>query len=227
MKILVADDDPDIRELVGDLLDREGHLVIRAEDGQQALRAFFDHRPDVVVLDVAMPHLDGWQVLQRIRELSRTPVLMLTAHGQEMDKVRGLRAGADDYVTKPFGRQELLARIDVLGRRVAETDEAAPAFEVDQHGALVVDHAQRLAKVGEDELRLTPLEFRLLAAFSRHPQQVLSADQIIDHVWGDGFTAQDQVKLLVGRLRRKLAGHLADGAIETVRGFGYRFNPPG
>jgi DNA-binding response OmpR family regulator len=226
VKILIADDDPDILRLVGDLLEREGHVVIAAENGQDALRAFFDRRPELILLDVSMPGMDGWQVLERVREMSAVPVMMLTAQSQELDKVRGLRGGADDYVTKPFGRQELLARVEALGRRAAAVAATAPP-EADQHGPLLVDHEQRLVSVDGLELALTPLEFRLMAGFSRNPRQVLSADQIIELVWGDAFTAHEQVKLIVGRLRRKLDGVLGPHVIETVRGFGYRFNPPG
>src|SRR5919199_4851316 len=116
-RVLVVDDEPDIRKLVGHLLRRSGHDVAEAENGRAALRALHASPPDLVVLDVSMPELDGWQTLERIRDLSDVPVLMLTARAAELDKVRGLKAGADDYVTKPFGRQELLARVDALQRR--------------------------------------------------------------------------------------------------------------
>jgi len=224
--VLVADDEPDILRLVSRLLARSGFQVLEAADGMQALRAVFDHRPDAVVLDVDMPRLDGWQVLERIREVSDVPVLMLTAAaGDELDKVRGLRSGADDYVLKPFGRQELVARIEALLRRGRAS--APPAPEVVEAGPVSVDLRQRLAYIGGEELRLTPLEFKLLSALVRHPRQVLSQDQIIDLVWAEPYVAGDQVKLLVGRLRKKLAGRFEEDPIETVRGFGYRFAPPG
>jgi DNA-binding response OmpR family regulator len=223
--VLVADDDPDVLNLVATLLERAGHHVARAKDGSEAIKAVYGRRPDAVVLDISMPGLDGWQVLERIREVSEVPVLMLTAESDELDKVRGLRSGADDFVTKPFGRQELLARVEALLRRSRGRAGADREVDVSEHGALRVDHQQRLATVAGEELKLTPLEFRLLAAFARNPRQVLSGDQIVDLVWDDPFTAQDQVKLLVGRLRKKLGGPEA-GEIETVRGFGYRFTPP-
>jgi len=122
--ILVVDDDEDIRALVGELLERAGHGVIKAPDGASALKLFYSRKPDLVVLDVSMPGLDGWEVLNRIRELSDVPVLMLTARAEELEKVRGLRAGADDYVTKPFGRQELLARVDATLRRGRSAPQA-------------------------------------------------------------------------------------------------------
>jgi DNA-binding response OmpR family regulator len=224
-KVLVADDEPDILRLVSRLLTRSGYAVLEAADGVEALRAVFDHRPDAVVLDVDMPRLDGWQVLERIREVSDVPVLMLTAAAiEELDKVRGLRAGADDYVLKPFGRQELVARVEAMLRRGRPTRTAEP--EALQAGPVTIDLRQRLACVGDEELRLTPLEFKLLSAFARHPRQILGQDQIIELVWNEPYIAGDQVKLLVGRLRKKLAGRFDEDPIETVRGFGYRFTPP-
>jgi DNA-binding response OmpR family regulator len=223
--ILVADDDPDILMLVATMLEREGHVVVRAEDGQAAVKCLFERRPDLVILDIDMPRLDGWQVLERIREVSSVPVIMLTAQGGELDKVRGLRGGADDYVTKPFGRQELAARVDAALRRGAAATEAAAPPDVTQVGTLTIDHEQRLASIGGEELNLTPLEFRLLAVFARNPRQILSNDRIIDLVWDDDYTATEQVKLLVGRLRKKIAGQPGAPEIETVRGFGYRLKP--
>lgn len=220
--VLIAEDDPDILALVARLVERAGHNVIRAMDGQEALKQLFDRRPDLVMLDVGMPKLDGWQVLERIREVSDVPVLMLTAESQEVDKVRGLRQGADDFVTKPFSRQELAARVDALLRRSLRTGQVEAPPQMTRVGALEIDHEQRQARVGSVPLTLTPLEFRMLAVLARNPGIVLTGDRIVELVWGDNYTAPEQVKVLVGRLRRKLEA--ADGAppIETVRGFGYR-----
>jgi len=151
-------------------------------------------------------------------------VAMLTARAAELEKVRGLKAGADDYVTKPFGRQELLARIEAMLRRSRGRSEKQETYA---DALLAVDFAQRSVAVNGAEVALTPLEFRLLAAFVRHPGQLLSHDQVLELVWGDSFGAsRDQVKLYVGYLRRKLEGAGADGTvIETVRGFGYRYKP--
>jgi DNA-binding response OmpR family regulator len=217
---LVVDDDEDIRELVRQLLERAGFDVRDAPDGRAALRVFHEVRPDVVLLDVSMPELDGWQTLERIRDLSDVPVLMLTAKDAEADRVRGLRSGADDYVTKPFAREELLARVEALLRRAGPRDETAPTY-ADRF--LAVDFAQRRVTVGGEDVSLTPLEYSLLAAFVRHPNQVLSHEQLLDLAWGDTDTvSRDQVKLYVGYLRRKL-GAEEDAPIETVRGFGYRY----
>jgi DNA-binding response OmpR family regulator len=225
-RILVVDDEADIRTLVRELLVRAGDEVEDAEDGRAALRALFAARPDLVVLDVNMPVLDGWQTLERIRDVSEVPVLMLTARGGELEKVRGLAHGADDYVTKPFGRQELLARVQALLRRSAGRVENVETYADD---ALSIDFAQRSVTAGDREVSLTPLEFKLIAAFVRHPNQVLSREQLLELVWGDAFgVSADQVKLYVGYLRRKLSPDAPEQApIETVRGFGYRYRPSG
>jgi DNA-binding response OmpR family regulator len=223
VRALVVDDEDDVRDLVATVLERAGIDVVRARDGQEGLRKFHSQRPDLVLLDVAMPGLDGWEVLERIRDLSDVPVLMLTARGAELDKVRGLRGGADDYVTKPFGRQELLARVEALLRRVRERD---PAPDIYSDTALTVNFPERSVEAGGRRVELTPLEFRLLSAFVRHPGQLLSHDQLLELVWGDSVGAsRDQVKLYVGYVRRKLEEAGVGSAIETVRGFGYRYRP--
>jgi DNA-binding response OmpR family regulator len=219
-RALVVDDDADIRELVRQLLERAGLEVYDEPNGRAALRVFHEARPDVVLLDVAMPELDGWQTLERIRDLSDVPVLMLTAKDAEADRVRGLRSGADDYVVKPFAREELVARVEALLRRTAGRDEPPPVYS---DRLLTVDFAQRQVSVGGEEVSLTPLEYNLLAAFVRHPNQVLSHEQLLDLAWSDPDTvSRDQVKLYVGYLRRKL-GAEAESSIENVRGFGYRY----
>ena len=223
--VLVVDDEADIRSLVRELLERAGHDVVEAGDGSEGIRVFFSCQPDLVVLDVSMPGLDGWGTLERIRELSDVPVVMLTAQTRELAKVRGLRGGADDYVTKPFGRQELLARVEAnLRRQRSDTD--APVTYND--GFVTIDFAQRAVRVGENELSLTPLEFRMLAAFVRNTNQVLSHEQLLELAWGNARNVErDQVKLYVGYLRRKLGAPPGEESpIETVRGFGYRYRPP-
>jgi DNA-binding response OmpR family regulator len=222
-RVLIIEDDDDVRALVRTVVERAGMEAREARDGAEGLRTFYESRPSLVVLDISMPGLDGWQVLERIRELSATPVLMLTASTGELDKVRGLREGADDYLTKPFGRQELVARIEAILRRSGAT-EAGDEVLADE--LLEIDFPQRRITVGTDEVELTPTEFKLLAAFARHPNQVLSQDQLVDMVWGDsGDRSRDQVKLYVGYLRRKLKDSANASPIETVRGFGYRYSP--
>jgi DNA-binding response OmpR family regulator len=223
-RVLVIDDDGDIRRLVVELLERAGHSVDQAENGLLGLRALHKTPPDLVVLDVSMPELDGWETLERIRDLSDVPVLMLTARGEELERVRGLKAGADDYVVKPFGRQELVARVRALLRRSGSRAEQQAHYVDDR---LTVDFAQRKVTFEGAGVSLTPLEFKLLGAFVRHPRQVLSHDQLLELVWGGAHgVATDQVKLYVGYLRRKLAPEDTSRVpIETVRGFGYRYSP--
>jgi DNA-binding response OmpR family regulator len=216
--ILVIDDDVMIREALGALLGGASYDVRLAADGRTGLRAFHANPPDLVILDVVMPELDGWQTLERIRDLSDVPVLMLTARSAELERVRGLRGGGDDYVTKPFGRQELLARVEALLRRARG---AASAHDVYADDAIELDFAQRSVAVDGVAVALTPLEFRLLSAFVRHPNQVLSRDQLLDLVWHDRTgTSPHQVKLYVGYVRRKIGRE----RIETIRGFGYRYH---
>jgi len=215
--VLVVDDDADVRALVAELLTRAGYEVAQAANGREALKLLFDERPDLIVLDVSMPELDGWATLERIRELSDVPVMMLTALGAELEKVRALRAGADDYMTKPFGRQELLARVESLLRR-APTREVRDTY---RDGQLEVDFSQRRVRAGDRPIELTPLEFRLLTAFVDNPGQLLAHDQLLELAWG-----AERGSSRVGYLRRKLAAAgVPAESIETVRGFGYRYVP--
>jgi len=222
-RVLIVEDDDDLRDLVRTVVEREGMETIEAADGREGLRQFYDHRPRLVILDIGLPKMNGWQVLERVRELGDVPVLILTANSDELDKVRGLREGADDYVTKPFGRQELIARIEALLRR---TGDSQIQDEVHSDGLVEIDFTQRRATIGEQELDLTPTEFRLLAALCRHPNQVLSHDQLLEMAWGDAVNrSRQQVKLYIGYLRRKLTDAGEADPIETVRGFGYRYRP--
>lgn len=222
-RVLVVEDDDDVRTLVCTVLERAGIETVGAADGREGLRRLYEWRPDLVVLDVGMPELDGWGVLSRIRELGDTPVLMLTASAGELDKVRGLKEGADDYVTKPFGHQELVARIEAILRR---SGEATPEHEVVGDELIEIDFPQRRVTVRGNAVGLTPTEFRLLAAFVRNPNHVLSHDQLLDMAWRDSpTTSSHQVKLYVGYLRRKLKDAAEVSPIETVRGFGYRYRP--
>jgi DNA-binding response OmpR family regulator len=225
-RILVVDDDEDIRRLLRTLLERAGYLVDEAPDGKAALRQFYASTPDLVILDVTMPELDGWGTLERIRDLSDVPVIMLTARTAELERVRGLSAGADDYVPKPFGRQELLARVQALLRRAGGRAKTVEAYADDY---LAIDFGQRTVTVQGRDVSLTPLEFRLLSAFTENPNHVLSRDQLLELVWGDPYgVSGDQVKLYVGYLRKKLSPESPDSTpVETVRGFGYRYRKPG
>jgi len=224
-RILVVEDNPDIALALATLLTRSGHVVTRAGDGVEALRVAYDTHPQLVVLDIGLPRLDGWGVLSRIRELSDIPVLLLTAAGRDEDKVRGLRSGADDYLTKPFHNAELVARIDVLLRRAGGAAWSATDLG---HGDVVLSPSRHAVTVGGDDVSITPLEFDLLAMFLRHEGQVLTPTQLLSAVWGDhSGTGQERVKFAVLRLRRKVGWDEAGASpLKSVRGIGYRLDAP-
>jgi DNA-binding response OmpR family regulator len=177
------------------------------------------------VLDIGLRGMDGWQVLERVRDISDLPILILSGHGQEADKVRGLRAGADDYLTKPFGSNELVARLEALLRR---TKPPTWATDIYDDGRLRIDPQQRSVRLDGVDVRLTPTEFRLLAVLVRHRGSVLNPAQLLAQVWDDpSGLGPERVKFAVLRLRRKLEpDQSARAQIESVRGFGYRFRGP-
>jgi DNA-binding response OmpR family regulator len=227
-QVLVVEDDKDISLGIRTVLDRSGFDVTSSADGKEGLRAFHATRPDLVVLDIGLPTLDGWAVLERIRDLSDVPVLILTAHGNEADKVRGLHSGADDYLTKPFSNRELAARVEALLRRPRT---GQPQAEVFDDGQLQVKLESREVSVGGVPIELTPIEYRLLVALIRHPGQILTPEQLLKLAWNDPMgVGPERVKFGVMRLRRKLdqdeAGSGAGASIKAVRGFGYRYVAP-
>jgi DNA-binding response OmpR family regulator len=202
-------------------LERNGLDVVEAETGDEGLHALFNARPDIVLLDIGLPGLDGWGTLARIRQLTNVPVMMVSGQSSELEKVRALRGGADDYMTKPLGIQELLARTEVLLRRAARPDEESPTYA---DGLVEIDFRSAEVTVAKRRLMLTPLEFRLLAAFVRHPGEVLSARRLLELAWGDQALARERVKIYIGYLRNKFRDLGVDAPIETVRGFGYRYD---
>ena len=217
------DDASDIRDMLRDVLEAAGYAVATAANGIEALRAVYQSRPALVITDIAMPEMDGWVFLERLREFTETPVIMLSALGEERDKVRGLRDGADDYVVKPVMRAELLARVEALLRRArfGDTEEAA----VYQDAALYVDFERHHVLVRGEPVNLSPQEFRLLTAFIRHPGAVLSAERLLELSWGTSEGGPENVRVYVGYLRKKLEPEPGSPRmVETVRGFGYRFN---
>jgi DNA-binding response OmpR family regulator len=217
--VLVVEDAEDVRQLVRVVLERAGFDVADAIDGPVALRQFHRLRPDVVVLDIGLPELDGWQVLERIRMMSDTPVLLLTALGTERDKIRGLEGGADDYLVKPFSRAELVARVRVLSRRTRPRGEPADSFD---DGPLHIDFAGYRVEQDGMRVELTRIEFNLLAVLALHRGQVLSPDQLIEHAWLDpSGLAPGKVRFAVRRLREAMGWDKDHGPVETVRGFGY------
>jgi two-component system alkaline phosphatase synthesis response regulator PhoP len=220
--ILIVDDEAPVRETVRAYLEKEGYTVYTAADGNAALQSIRAFRPDVVVLDVMLPGMDGLEVLRRLRQESDAWVIMLTARAEEIDKILGLKMGADDYLPKPFSPRELVARIEAMLRRGGgmSAGEAPLIFE-----RIRIDPGARKVLASGEMIDLTPIEFDLLLALARHHGRVLSREQLIEQVWGYDYYGDDRVvDVHIGRLRRKLdqAGG-AGKAVATVRGVGYRF----
>ena len=223
-RILVVDDDPTVAEVVTGYLDRAGYAAEHVTDGQSALRSAASQAPDLIVLDLMLPGMNGLDVCRALRAHSQVPVIMLTARGDEDDRILGLELGADDYVTKPFSPRELVLRIEsVLRRRVL-----ADPPDVLRAAGLTVDCAARRATKDGAELLLTLREFDLLAYFLRHPRQARSREQLMNDVWGWDFGDLSTVTVHVRRLRAKIeADPAAPRLIQTVWGVGYRFDPAG
>jgi len=224
-ELLVIDDDANLRHTLTYALRQEGYAVATAEDGESGLESFKRQRPDLVVLDLMLPRVDGYEVVRRIRRESDVPILMLTARGSELDKVVGLEIGADDYLAKPFSMRELVARVRAMLRRSAVRPEPAASegrFEAD---GLTLDVGTRRVTRDGTAVDLTPKEFDLLAHLIGRPGQVLTRDQLLGAVWGFDFSGRSRtVDAHVKTLRTKL-GDDADHPrwIETLRGVGYRF----
>jgi two-component system response regulator MprA len=219
MRLLVVDDDPSVREALALVLDLNGFDVTTAIDGRQAIRTLAVDSPDAVILDVLMPGLDGLEVCRRLRATgNRTPVLMLTARSEVSERVAGLEAGADDYLAKPFAREELIARLRALLRRTGwEGDEQLLRFE-----DLELDPLAHEARRDGRLLELTRTEFLLLELLMRHPRQVLTRATIFDRVWGYDFgPASNSLEVYVGYLRRKTEALGEPRLVHTVRGVGY------
>jgi DNA-binding response OmpR family regulator len=219
--ILLVEDEAGLRDLLTLWLERAGYTCHAAEGGRAALRLFYSVHPDLVLLDLALPEMDGWQVCERIREVSPVPIIMLTARGDEAAKVRGLQMGADDYITKPFGFPELLARVQAVLRRAAG---AGVAHEVYRHGELLLDPQAHRASLQGADLHLTPTEYRLLAFLLQHRGQLLTHRQILQGVWGPAYVDDlDSLRIYIRNLRRKLETEGGPRYIQTEHGLGYRF----
>ncbi len=219
--ILVVDDERRYRDLLEMDLSRRGYRVLLAEDGARALHIVEQGRPDLVVLDLRLPDIDGYEVCRRIREASGIPIIMLTARAEEADKVRGLRSGADDYITKPFSAEELLARVEAVLRRAEPSNPSdEPSFE---SNGLHIDYAQHRVTVHAREVELTPSEYRLLAQLAANAGRVLVHEELLRRVWGPGYEgATELLHTAIRRLRRKIEDDPAAPAyIVTRRGVGY------
>ena len=224
--VLVVDDEPTIGEIVSRYLQRAGYETRVAATGPAALEAAAADRPDLVVLDLMLPGIDGLEIMRRLRQQDRqrTAIILLTAKGEESDRIAGLSLGADDYVVKPFSPAELVARVDAVLRRLDTTDEHEPPLTF---GELTIDPAGRRAHRGGGELALTIREFDLLVFLARHPGQAFTRTQLMDNVWQYAFyTATSTVTVHIRRLRAKLEPDPAQPRyIQTVWGVGYRFVP--
>ncbi|MEU5881118.1 response regulator transcription factor [Spirillospora sp. NPDC047279] len=224
-RILVVDDDPTVAEVVSRYLVRDGHQVECVADGLEALRRAEGAPPDLVVLDLMLPGMDGLEVCRRLRETSAVPVVMLTALGEETDRLAGLETGADDYVTKPFSPRELALRVRSVLRR-AQGAHAPAGTEVLRDGDLVLDVSAHEAHLGGAALSLTAREFDLLAFLMRHPRQAFDRDRLLRQVWGWTFGDSSTVTVHVRRLREKVEDDpTAPRRIVTVWGVGYRYEP--
>ncbi len=224
-RILLVDDEPNIRHTLGYSLRQEGYEVVTADDGEQGLAAMERSRPDLVILDVMLPRVDGFEVARRVRRSSDVPILMLTARDAELDKVVGLEIGADDYMAKPFSTRELVARARALLRRAAARHEEPEPGGVIEISGLVVDSARRRVLRDDAEVDLKPKEFDLLTFLASHPGQVFTRERLLEAVWGFDFAGgRRTVDTHVKQLRSRLGDDPERARwIETVRGVGYRF----
>jgi len=223
-KILIVEDEPAISEMIEVALVRANFEVIRADDAEEAMRLLGDVLPELVLLDWMLPGASGMEFARRIKKdelTSHIPIIMLTAKGNESDKINGLDAGADDYITKPFSPRELIARIKAVLRRTSPQNESE-TIEIDK---LVIDTASHRIMVNDEPLELGPTEYRLLHFFMTHPERVYSRGQLLDRVWGSNVYVEERtVDVHIRRLRKALTPSGYDQYVQTVRSAGYRFS---
>jgi DNA-binding response OmpR family regulator len=228
--ILVVDDEQSISEAVSLYLTRSGYEVKVVHDGRAALQALTQQKPDLVVLDLMLPGIDGWEITRRLRAEGNTPIIMLTARKEESDRILGLEMGADDYVVKPFSPQELVSRVRAVLRRAQGATAPAPTPTQERalvFGKLQIDPVTRLVAVNGAEIMLTAKEFDLLWFLARHPRQVFNRDQLLDQVWGETtYIDPSTVTVHVRRVREKIEADSSNPEhIHTVWGVGYKFEP--
>lgn len=225
-KILVVDDDTNICELLRLYLEKEGYSVTIANTGMQAVRSFAEQQPDLMLLDIMLPELDGWQVCREIRKYSNKPIIMLTAKGETFDKVLGLELGADDYITKPFDSKEVLARIKAVLRRSNGSSVVEHTEEIKQvsYDNLVINLTNYELKVKGNRVEAPPKEMELLYHLASNPNRVFTRDQLLDEVWGfDYYGDSRTVDVHVKRIREKLEGVSDKWELKTVWSVGYKF----
>ncbi|MFC4768003.1 response regulator transcription factor [Effusibacillus consociatus] len=220
IKILVIDDDPHICELIKLYGETNGYQMISAYDGMEGLERFFDETPDLVILDIMLPEMDGWQLCKSIRADKPTPIIMLTGKGESYDRIKGLDLGADDYMVKPFDPKELMARIKAVLRRGNQLPETK---EVIEFPSLRIDPNQYHVICRGTEFTLPPKEMELLYFFATYPNQVFTRQQLLDKVWGFDFHGDPRtVDVHIKRIREKLGDH-TQWSLKTIRGIGYKF----
>lgn len=222
VKVLIVDDDTNICELLRLYLEKEGYSTVIANDGEEAVEAFKNNSPDIILLDVMLPKLDGWQVCREIRKTSQVPIIMLTAKGETFDKVFGLELGADDYVTKPFESKEVVARIKAVMRRGVKTPENTD--KVVKYDKLVINLTNYELWVDGKQINTPPKELELIYHLASNPNRVFTRDQLLDEVWSfDYYGDSRTVDVHVKRLREKLEGVSDKWSLKTVWGVGYKF----
>ena len=228
-KILVVDDDKNICELLRLYLEKEGYNVILAFDWKEGLDKFKSQNPDLILLDVMMPNIDGWQVCRKIRETSDCPIIMLTAKSETIDKILGLELGADDYVVKPFDAKEIVARIKAILRRISKADEIeSDSKKIVNFNNLSINLESYELRVGSNVIDTPPKELELLYHLASNPNRVYTRDQLLDEVWGFEYYGDSRtVDVHVKRLREKLEGVCEDWSLKTVWGVGYKFEVKG
>ena len=225
--ILLIDDDPLLRELLTRALIQDGYEVLAAGTGSEGLSLFDLHHPDVVILDVLLPDIEGWEVCRRIRRVSTVPILFLTALEEIPDRVRGLVLGGDDYIVKPFAVEELLARVEAILRRVRQAAPAASPIQEIGNGALVIDRERRQVRFQGQPLDLSPIEYTLLDYLAERAGRVVSIDELLTAIWGGTQEGSLQaLRWYIWNLRQKMeANPKRPRWIQTVRRYGYRLNP--
>ena len=219
--ILFVDDDASLHNLLGKFLEQQGYTVTHAQDGHEGIRLLFEKRPDIIVLDVMMPHMDGWETLNRIREMSRLPVILLTAKSTEQDKLMGFQIGSDDYVTKPFSFAELSARIGAVLKRNTGDE---PKTEILRIGGLALDLSRHVFTRDDQPIQLTPTEFKLLQVLMRQPGRIFTQEQLVEAVWGEEYTEEvGYIRRYIWHLRQKIEPDPNNPTyLHNERGIGYK-----